>query len=437
MTTTIMELPLGLTQRFFLGTIAEEGFDPTWQHVSLAIETGRELDASRVAEVVAALEARHPMLATRLAYRDGQPCLVDCSGSGRACQVLDLTAATDAEIGMCVAHHLDAPFDLLRGPLWRLVVARGPRGRSVIVFVCHHLVGDGISTWILLKDFGRLYFGGELDPESEPYREFLRAEDELLESEAVAQRLEYWEGALANVEPRLRVDRPPADELGVGEMLGLAFEEGAGAALMSNARARRVTPLSLLCGATLAAVKRAAAQQDMLCAVVTDTRGARFTRTVGAFSDLMLVRDPPAGAATESERLTALRNAFFKGWKHHLPIACLRERVPALTAKGPVTNPCDVYLNFIPVKTSSDWWNLIAPYGDESLQFYVVQQRNPPPTRRMLGPLFFFNYLHARDLGGGVAVRRHDALEELNHAVVAEMRASVQEMVAPVSAALD
>jgi hypothetical protein len=429
---TISELPLSPTQRYFLGVIAQEGYDPTWQHVSLAIEFGRDLDLERVADVVARLEARHPLLAARLVYRDGEPYLRDCSGSGRSCTPLDLRQATRSELGICVAHAVDAPFDLLRGPLWRVVVAEGPDGRNVVVFVCHHLVGDGISTWVLLKDFGVLYFGGELDPEPEPYEAFVHAQQELLTGSALERRLEYWRGALDGARPLLPVPRRPhADQLGAGELRGLAFEAGAGAAVMGKARDYRVTPLSLLAGATLSGVKRATGQDDVVCAVVADARGGRFAQTVGAFSDLMFVRDPPS-SGDERARLTALRNAFFAGWKHHLPIACLRERLECFDTGGTIaTNPCDVYLNFIPVKTSSDWWNRIAPYGDKTLDFYAMQNRNPPPTRRMLGPLFFFIYTHAADLYGVVAVHRHEALAELNGAVVSEMETAVKEMVEP------
>lgn len=433
MSATVNELPLSYTQRYFLGVIAQEGFDPTWQHVAFAIQLGQELETARVEDVVAKLEARHPVLATRLAYRDGDPYLMDCSGTGRACQILDLTAGTEAEFGVAVARAIDTPFDLLRGPAWRLVVARGPKGRNVVAFVCHHLVGDMVSNWMLLKDFGILYFGGELDPQTEPYTEFVRAERDLLAGDGWEQRLGFWRNALDGASPLLRVERrPDPGELGAGSVLRVAIEQGAGESLTSTARGLRVTPLILLCGATFAAVERATGQEDVLMGLVTDTRGARFARTVGAFSDLLFVRDTPRVGQDEGARLTALRNQFYSGWQHHLPFASLREQVPAFSVGGTVAlNPCDLYLNFIPMKTSSDWWNLIAPYRDESTDIYIARERMGSPTRRLLGPLYFVQYLLAPDLTGVLVVHRQEPLETLNQSVAAELGTSLKRVLAP------
>jgi hypothetical protein len=410
-------LPLSLTQRYFHDIILEEGFDPTWQHIPMAVETDRAFDAGRVAEVAAALEARHPLLAARLAYRDGEPRLYEAMGRTTAAVVLDLRDADRDDFEIRVSRAVDEPFDLLEGRLWRVVVALGSGGRSVLAFVCHHLVGDIISSWILLRDFGMRYFGGEFDPPPpEPYAAFA-ADQRAMRDDPPPAALAFWEEYLDGADPLLDVARRPGvGQLEGGEVVPLPFEPVEGDALVAQARATRVTPLAVLIANTMSGMRQATGQDDLVCGVVTDVRGSRFARTVGTFSELLFIRDRDGDA---QRRLSALRNGFFAGWHHHMPVALLRERIGCFSDNGAVVpNPCDVFLNFVPFATSSNWLEMTAPYRDATLRFYPLRQRTMAPTRRMLGPLFFFLYVHETKLHGSVVVRRSEELSPLNRAVV-------------------
>jgi hypothetical protein len=331
--------------------------------------------------------------------------------------VLDLRDAGSDDFEIRLSRAVEEPFDLLDGPLWRLVVALGPGGRNALSFVCHHLVGDIISTWILLKDFGVQYFGGELDPPTEPYAAFAAGQHALRDAPPAAG-LAFWEEYLDGAQPLLRAaGRPGARELAAGTVVPLPCDPVDARALLAKARRMRVLPLSLLTAMTMGGLRRASGQDDLVCGVVTDARGSRFARTVGTFSELMFLRERDGGA-DERARLATLRNAFFAGYRHHLPVALLRERVACFRAGGrELLNPCDTFLNFFPIATSSDWLALTASYEDPTLNFHRLRHRSPAPARRMLGPLFFFSYMHERHLYGHVAVRRSEALAALNGAV--------------------
>lgn len=416
--------PLSQTQCYFLGVMIDEGFNPTWQHVALSMRLRGRLDAGRVEDVAQQIATRHPLLATRLVYQGGEPFLAPARDPTAGCQLVDLAGAGARELDLYTARRVDEPFDLLDGPLWRLlVVAAGPE-ETILTFVCHHLVGDGIAAWILVKDFGALYFRTPLDPLPPLYAQFVADERELLLGPAGAARMEYWATALDGAQPRMAIEeRPGSDELSSRETVGLLFADDVGEGLVAGARARRVTPLALLCAAMFSALKRASGQQDVLAASVTDIRGARYAGTVGTFSDLVLVRDA-AGDDDEQARLKRLRNAFFDGWRCHLPIASLREQLPCFVDPGLTSgNPCDVFLNFIPVRTSSDWFSMLAPYGDYAPEYYALSERIGSPTRRFAPPLLFFSFVHAMQLSGWVDVHRSAALIALAQQVADELPA--------------
>ena len=56
-----------------------------------------------------------------------------------------------------LAHEVETPFDLERGPLARVVVLRLAPDHHVVVFTAHHIVVDGWSWSVLVGDWARLY----------------------------------------------------------------------------------------------------------------------------------------------------------------------------------------------------------------------------------------------------------------------------------------
>ena len=101
----------------------------------------------------------------------------------------DVQGRGDEEINLMLSRRVDEPFDLLRGSA--VAPDRGPRKtKSVVAVVCHHIVGDAVSTWLVAKDFGALYFEESLPPDAPSYEQHVHAERELLDSSAGQTRID-------------------------------------------------------------------------------------------------------------------------------------------------------------------------------------------------------------------------------------------------------
>jgi hypothetical protein len=138
----------------------------------------------------------------------------------------------------------------------------------------------------------------------------------------------------------------------------------------------------------------------------------------------MLVRDPP-GDEHDPGRLARLRNGYFEGRRAHLPVAHLRERLPCFVDAGrTTTNPCDVFLNFVPVRTDSDWFTLLAPYEATEARYYPLANRIGAPSRRFAAPLLFVSFIHHIELSGSVEVHSADEIASLGRAVAAEIQSA-------------
>ena len=89
------------------------------------------------------------------------------------------------------------PFDLAKAPLLRAALWKEPDGDWVLFLDSHHIIGDGMSTPIVLERLKKAY-GGESLPESLGYQDYSYA----LQSRSGAGRegcLEYWKEHLKSL----------------------------------------------------------------------------------------------------------------------------------------------------------------------------------------------------------------------------------------------
>src|SRR5262249_25875048 len=126
--------------------------------------------------------------------------------------------ARQAELARLEAAAHRRSFDLARGPLVRAVlVALGP-GEHAALFNMHHVLGDGWSWVVLVREIAALYTALAAGrPAALPelpiqYADFAAWQRERLAGAALGEDLDWWRRQLAGVPPPLRLptDRPRA-----------------------------------------------------------------------------------------------------------------------------------------------------------------------------------------------------------------------------------
>jgi hypothetical protein len=107
------------------------------------------------------------------------------------------------------------PFDLSQGPLLRAEVLRLDEEDHVIFFTMHHIVSDGWSVAVLLKELTAIYqaLAAGQEPDLPPlpiqYADFAAWQLQRVESEEIAEQVAWWREQLADLEPlALPTDRP-------------------------------------------------------------------------------------------------------------------------------------------------------------------------------------------------------------------------------------
>ncbi|MEU4639497.1 non-ribosomal peptide synthase/polyketide synthase [Micromonospora sp. NPDC023814] len=213
-------LPLAPLQEGLLFHLHHRGDGPDPYLVQLAVDCEGDLDPAALRAAGAALLERHPNLRAGFRY------LID----GAAVQYVrervelpwtevDVTSLPDGErdaaLDRLAAAERAAGFDPDRPPLLRLLLARIADRRYRLVLTNHHILFDGWSAPLLLRDLVGLYaVGGSAAglPPAVDFRRYLR----WLAGQDRAGTEAAWRQALSGVTEATRLSRPdpgPADRL--------------------------------------------------------------------------------------------------------------------------------------------------------------------------------------------------------------------------------
>ncbi|XZN90035.1 MAG: non-ribosomal peptide synthetase [Microcoleus sp.] len=107
------------------------------------------------------------------------------------------------------------PFDLAKGPLLRVKLLQFSATEYVLLINFHHIVADGWSIAVLIRELTSLYKAfakNQLSPLPElpiQYADFAEWQHQWLQGEVLETQLAYWRQQLTNIQPlNLPVDRP-------------------------------------------------------------------------------------------------------------------------------------------------------------------------------------------------------------------------------------
>src|SRR5947207_10437930 len=159
-------LPLSFAQErlWFLHQWESES---SWYNISLALRLSGLLDISALESSLRALVQRHEVLRTTFEERLGSAVQVIKPQLSIQIPVMDLSGweglAGDCLVSELVRLEAQRPFDLSRGPLLRVSLLRlnvacglAPQ-EHVLLLTLHHIVSDGWSMGVLVREITTLY----------------------------------------------------------------------------------------------------------------------------------------------------------------------------------------------------------------------------------------------------------------------------------------
>ena len=191
-------------------------------NIAAAVRLRGAVDLPAMGQALNEVVRRHQSLRTTFAVdADGMPVQVIAEDVNLPLPVADLAALPEArrelEVSARLREEASRPFDLAQGPLIRAQLLRLAPAEHVIVLNMHHVIADGISMGVLIRELAALYESlarGLPSPLPEPplqYADFTRWQEEWLRGEALRGQLDYWRAKLDGLSIlELPTDRPQA-----------------------------------------------------------------------------------------------------------------------------------------------------------------------------------------------------------------------------------
>ncbi|MFG2058176.1 amino acid adenylation domain-containing protein [Micromonospora sp. NPDC048930] len=320
-------------------------------HIAVPLRVRGPLDVDALRAALAALTARHESLRTRFpADSDGRPTVVVEDAVEVPLTIVD--APDEAGAQALVDAAAAEPFDLARGPLLRALLIRLAEDDHVLFLGKHHIVGDGWSVDVLLRDLITLYRGGELPTLPIQYGDFARWEAEELAGPQARAHVDYWKQRLTGITPlELPLDRPrPATQTYRGDFVEFTVDRAVVDRLGELTRAAGGTLFMTLLAAYQVLLARHAGQDDFAVGASVAGRSApELENVVGMFINMLPLRAELAGDPTFTELLARTKRSVLDGFEHaEVPFAKVVHELglPRDVSRSPVFQAMFVLQNY-------------------------------------------------------------------------------------------
>ncbi|MCD0465152.1 non-ribosomal peptide synthetase [Flavobacterium sp. ENC] len=178
-------------------------------------------------------------------------------------------------------------FDLEHGPLFQAAVLQHDESNYKLLFVFHHIIFDGWSTGVFIKDFVTVYQqilsrAYVPVPAKNDYFEYLIWLKGNLQSEKTAAYTDYWTAKLGNRNSNLRLGNPDTGSL-EGARLNFTIDKRLKDKLADYANTNRITLFSLLISSVRISLYRLAQENFVIGTAVSGRVKKEFESTIGMF----------------------------------------------------------------------------------------------------------------------------------------------------------
>ncbi len=314
------DLPLSFAQqRLWLVDQIEPG--NLAYNMPLALRLTGEVDPGLLERIFSEIVRRHEALRTTFASRDGWPVQVIAPAGPVGLPVFDVSHLPEREretrARALALLEAQRPFDLQHGPLLRLLLVRLSGTDHVLLLTLHHIVSDGWSMGVMLREIAALheaFWQGRPSPLADlpvQYADFAVWQRGWLQGDVLAAQLEDWKrqlaGAPAVLELPLDRPRPPVQSYR-GARCPVVLPAPLSDAIGRLCRQQGVTPFMALLAAWAVLLGRHAGEDDVLVGAAVAGRNRReIEDLIGFFINTLVLRLDLSGAPSLAEFLGQVR----------------------------------------------------------------------------------------------------------------------------------
>ncbi|MDH0732056.1 amino acid adenylation domain-containing protein [Pseudomonas sichuanensis] len=317
-------LPLSFAQQrlWFLAQMAPGS---AAYHIPIGLRLRGTLDAVALERALRRLVERHESLRSHFVGLDGEPQVVLATEAFSLATVkvpgLDeqvLAALVEQEASRPFVLHRDLP---IRGRLLHLAA-----DHHVLLLTLHHLVADGWSLGVLVRELDELYQAfsqGRDDPLAAlpvQYLDYALWQRRTLGGDTLQRQAHYWAAQLAGAPTLISLpwDRPrPEHQDHAGDSVALCLDPRLSVELKALCRSHGVTPYMLFMAAWAVLLTRLAGQDEVVIgSPLANRRQAEVDGLIGMFVNSIAVRVQTSGAPDVASLLAQVKATVLAAQAH-------------------------------------------------------------------------------------------------------------------------
>jgi amino acid adenylation domain-containing protein len=311
-------------------------------NVSAALRLCGRLDVSALEQTFGEIVRRQEVLRVNFVDVEGIPAQVIRPAGRLVLPLVDLSsldpAGREARAVDLVNRELVRSFDLARDSLIRLRLVRMAADEHIVLFSTHHIVSDGWSTGVIVREFSNLYVrfadgrASALEDLVVQYVDFAGWQRDWLQGEALEAQLSYWRAQLGGNPPKLALptdrQRPEVETLR-GQTLTVVLPADLTAKLKALGRLEGATLFMTLLAAFKTQLQRYTGLDDIVVGTDMANRNRQeIEGLIGFFINLLVLRTDLSGNPSFRQLLRRVREKALEAYAHQdLPFDKLVEEL--------------------------------------------------------------------------------------------------------------
>src|SRR6185503_20166301 len=275
---------------------------------------------------------RHEILRTSFLVKDAEPTQVISSAAELRLPVIDLEKLNLHDrltlADRILREEARRPFDLTRAPLMRVMLVRLQQDEHLLLLTMHHIVSDGWSMGVLIREINRLYTGyvqgerGVLEELPVQYSDYAQWQRQSLRGKDVERQMEHWRECLGGEAPMLELPtdfpRPPVPSF-EGAVHHISFTESLSESIRSSSRREGVTPFMFLLACYNALLYRYSHQTRFNIGIPVANRNAlEIEALIGFFVNTQVFAADLSDNPSFHELLIRTRRTALSNYSHDL-----------------------------------------------------------------------------------------------------------------------
>ena len=310
----------GQQRLWFLQELAPDSYA---YNIPGAVRICGPLDIPSLARVLNAIVQRHETLRTSFALSFGSLIQVIGPGTEVTLEPVDLSDQMPFEqeqrVRELISTEARRPFPISTGPHFRVSLVRLNEEEWVLIIIQHHIISDGWSLGIFVREIGELYSAfvsgqpSPLQPIAIQYADYAFWQHQWLSGTVLQEQLRFWKHHLEGPLPVLNLptDRPrPRLQTQNGALVSILLPVPLSDALKAFSQREGVTLFMTLMATFKVLLCRYTNQTDLIVGTSNGNRSHLETEAlIGFFVNTLALRTDLSGNPTVREVLKRIRHA--------------------------------------------------------------------------------------------------------------------------------